>query len=159
MVSCNHDEIQWILRSLGMPWNEPILSSRSGSGLVVAPFHLTYWMVRRRWILTTGEPLLPSSPAAIPAPSHPSLDLIISSSTVSEFSKTIHLIADCWFLGEKSDILWVRYFKHSVFALNPSFLGGDWAGSVYSSSGCPSTCVGEYTLYRHRILDTDLSFL
>jgi hypothetical protein len=23
-------------------------------------------------------------------------------------------------------------------------LGGDWAGSVYGSSGCPSTCVGRY---------------
>jgi hypothetical protein len=33
-------------------------------------------------------------------------------------------------------------------------LGGDWAGNVYSSSGCPGSCVGEFPrleLFRARL--------
>ncbi len=29
-------------------------------------------------------------------------------------------------------------------------VGGDWAGNVYSSSGCPGSCSGEFTIWSVR---------
>jgi len=37
------------------------------------------------------------------------------------------------------------YFQENNIIINLTFCG-DWAGSVYGQSGCPSNCVGESTM-------------
>jgi hypothetical protein len=38
----------------------------------------------------------------------------------------------------------VRVMSSVCTGTNGLVLGGDWAGSAYGQSGCPSTCIGEF---------------